>query len=118
MEINKLKDKVEFCLERYPETRNSDIKLTNAIWITFHKETLIPIQGQLAKEYTVKLTDLYSLPREDHIKRIRAKIQNPNHKTGYPGKYPPTEEKIAIRRGWLKEYWLEKMGYNTRGRLI
>ena len=98
----KLKDKILYCLERYPETRNSDIKLTNAVWYTYYEKYLIKVDDQLA----VKLTDLYELPREDDVKRIRAKIQNDENK------FLPTDEAVRKQRRINETKWRNYLGYN------
>ena len=90
-----LKDKIIHCLTKYPETRNSDIKLTNAVWIEFHNSKILKIDG---KNY-VALTDLYELPREDNVKRIRAKIQNEDNL------FLPTDINIAKQRKKNEEKW-------------
>ncbi len=96
----KLQDKIEYCLQKYPESRNSDIKLTNSIWFEFHSHKLFKDeQGDL----TVKLKNLYDLPREDNIKRIRAKVQNTEHK------FLPTLEKIRKQRKILEIWWHREM---------
>ena len=93
-----LKQKVMYCLQKYPETRNSDIKLTNSIWYEFHNNKIKRIDD---KNY-VALTDLYDLPREDNVKRVRAKIQNEE------GKYLPTEEEVLKQRKILEKRWREE----------
>ena len=93
-----LKSKILHCLEKYPETRNSDIKLTNAVWYEFHNDKIKNFEG---RNY-VALQDLYDLPREDNIKRTRAKIQNEE------GKYLPTEEKILKQRKILEQKYRQE----------
>lgn len=94
----KLQTKIEHCLEKYPETRNSDIKLTNSIWFEFHNNK---IKRDADGDLVVKLKDLYDLPREDHIKRIRAKIQNSKSNP----RFLPTDIKILKGRKILEKYW-------------
>jgi len=87
-----LKDKIIHCLNKYPDTRNSDIRLTNAVWYEYHNSKLIRLDnGELA----VKLVDLYELPREDMIKRTRALLNS-------EGLYLPTDEKILKQRKLLE----------------
>ena len=100
--IKKLKDKVEYCLKNYPETRNSDITLTIKIWRVFHSDKLFN-EGKC-----IYIDNLFELPREDNIKRIRAKIQNDD------GEYLPTVWEIAKRRSILREVWEKAMGYFRR----
>lgn len=101
-----LKSKVLFCLANYPETRNSDIELTTRIWKQYHSSKL---RLGLGGEVLVSLKDLFELPREDNVKRYRAKIQNEENR------YLPTEEKIAKARKINIELWRKAMGYYPRG---
>ena len=99
-----LKHKVEHCLKKYPETRNSDIKLTNSIWVEYYYTRLIKDEkGNLA----VKLLDLYDLPREDNVKRIRAKIQNEENRL------LPTSKKVAKQRRINEDKWRAYMGFDN-----
>lgn len=102
--MRKLKSKIEYCLQKYQDTRNSDIKLTSAIWIEFYGQYISKdSKGRLI----VALIDLYKIPREDNVKRIRAKIQNEE------GKYLPTSEEVLKQRG-LNEYkWRKELGYEV-----
>lgn len=93
-QIKTLKKKVEYCLNKYPNTRNSDITLMITIWKEFHD-----ISNQ------INLEQLYSLPREDNIKRIRSTFQSNR-------KYLPTEKEVAIKRGLYEENWRVYLGYN------
>ena len=90
----KLRDKVWFILDSKPSTRNCDIKLMIAIWEFYHSE--------LVEDGQVLLQDLHKLPREDHIKRYRAKFNA-------QGRYLPTEEKVAKARKINEDVWREKM---------
>ena len=83
-------------LENCPDTRNSDIKLTNFIWINYFPD-LVSIDKD--GEYTVKLLDLYKLPREDNVKRIRAKIQNEEHL------FLPTDPEVRKKRKISEQEW-------------
>jgi hypothetical protein len=89
-----LKDKILYCLEKYPESRNSDIKLTNAVWYEFHNSKVRVID----KKLYVMLEDLYQLPKEDNVKRWRAKIQNVEHH------FLPTSEAVCKARK-IEEFW-------------
>lgn len=100
--IKNLKKEVLFCLEKYPETRNSDIKLTNAIWIEFYAYRIRKVDG----EWVVRLIDLYELPTEDNVKRVRAVVQNEEHK------YLPTSEEVRRKRKIKEEEWRRYLGYN------
>ena len=111
--IGKLKEQVEKVLIESPETRNSDITLTIEIWKRFYPD-------RISKSYPkdesrnigvgmvdcVDLRDLYDLPREDNIKRIRAKFCERGFKWAFP-----TDWKIAKGRGIQEDRWREALGY-------
>jgi len=91
-----LKEKIKYCLQKYPETRNSDVKLTNSIWVEYYNKYLIRDEcGNLA----VKLIDLYELPRQDDVRRIRAKIQNEE------GLLLPTSLEVVKQRRINENKW-------------
>lgn len=92
-----LKSKILHCLEKYPETRNSDIKLTNAVWYEFHNDKIKRIDD---KNY-VALTDLYDLPTQESIKRTRAKLNS-------EGKYMPTSQEVLENRRLLEKKYREE----------
>lgn len=98
-----LRYKILHCLEKYPSTRNSDIDLTLKVWHEFHNSKLIEING---REY-VGVLDLFELPREDHVKRIRAKIQNEEHK------FLPTSFEVVKKRKINQEIWRTNMAKNN-----
>ena len=104
MKIKNLKNKVRKMLSLYPETRNSDITLTIRIWNEYFPKRII-LNTRDNRQY-VALDDLFELPREDHIKRVRAKIQNEE------GKYLPTEWKVAEKRGIEQDKWHKAMAFN------
>lgn len=95
--------KVRFCLEKYPDTRNSDITLTIEIWKNFYAESVITARNGKLGLY---IDDLFKLPREDNVKRIRAKIQNVEKK------FLPTNPEVAKKRGWKINEWREYLGYS------
>ena len=94
-----LKEKVRYCLENFPETRNSDIKLTNALWIHFYPDKITRNEQNNA---LVRLLDLYTLPSQDNIKRWRAKF-NQN------GEFLPSDIEVINRRSRNAEVWHEEM---------
>jgi len=100
--IKTLKGMVEVTLQEAPETRNSDITLTIEIWRRFFPQAVK--KGSSGRE-GVLLSDLYHLPREDNVKRIRAYFQNDEKK------YFPTDWKIAFARGIAEQEWKIAMGY-------
>ncbi len=40
MTTHKLKDQVEFVLEKYPKTRDSDVSLTTTIWQVYYQDKI------------------------------------------------------------------------------
>ncbi len=91
-----LKSQVEKVLELAPQTRNSDIWLTIAIWKYYHQDK-IHLNTYNNKHY-VYLEDLLELPREDNVKRIRANIQNTQHR------FLPTDIAVLKQRK-INEIW-------------
>ena len=100
MTLKYLKNQVESVLESNDQTRNSDITLTIEIWKAYYPHKVA--------DGTVALNDLYDLPREDNVKRIRAKIQNEE------GRFLPTNEDIRKKRGISEEKWRKWLGYAPR----
>jgi len=98
----KLKDQILHCLEVYPETRNSDITLMIRIWQTFTNKV---IYSKKTKEHYIKVKDLYDLPREDWVKRIRAKIQNENNL------FLPTDPEVIKARKKNQKKWLRQLNF-------
>ena len=104
-----LKQKVLYCLEKYPMTRNSDIQLTVAIWLEYHRQYVFQDERG---EWCIKVKNLDKLPTQDDVKRWRAKIQNdPKHP-----KFVPTDSFIARMRGWKEEEWRRALSYNPEMR--
>jgi hypothetical protein len=113
MRINKigyhnLKSKIEYCLKEYPETRNSDIKLMNTIFVTFYKEHLFEVD----RKWCIRLVSLYTIPNQADIKRVRQKIQNGKHL------FLPTDPDIRKQRKINEEEWRKQLGYNPEFRTI
>jgi len=109
MKLKKLYDKVEWCLKNYPDTRNSDIKLTIKIWENFdHLNERLPIMNVTAMENL-----LLDSAREDNVKRIRATIQNKERRL------VPTDWKVAQARGFrIKGEWEKFLGYDRDSQII
>lgn len=103
--IKDLDKKVRYALKNDERSRNSDIRLTQVIWWTFYRDSLKEIDGV----YFVSLGKLFDLPREDNIKRIRAKIQNEERL------FLPTDPAIAKKRGWKEDEWRRHLGYSVAG---
>ena len=96
----RLPDKVLFCLENYPQTRNCDISLTIKIWEVYHQDKI--------NNGSVSLSDLYDLPREDNVKRYRAKIQNVEKL------FLPTDPEVIKKRNIKEDEWREELGYASQ----
>ena len=107
-DIKKLKTKVYLMLEQYPKTRNSDTSLTNVIWLTYYKEYIKIVDG----EAYINIKDLYKLPTQDDIKRIRAEIQNKQYK------FLPTSWEVAKQRKWQEQEYRKAFGYNPELRTV
>src|SRR3990167_5089577 len=109
--ITHLKRVVDSVLSDNPATRNSDVTLTIEIWKRYCSSRLTYIEGVAY----VELGELYGLPREDNIKRIRASL---NAK----GLYWPTDWKVAKARGINEDRWRIALGYPPKtfekGKLI
>ena len=86
-----LSDMVHRVLKYIPETRNSDVLLTSWIWKKFFPDKV--------NNDMVNIHDLFVLPREDDIKRLRAKIQNELKL------FLPTDFKVVERRRWKRKNW-------------
>ena len=95
----KLEEEIRFCLKEYPQTRNSDIELTIRIWQTFYPTKLILREKD--SRYYVAVRDLFDLPREDNVKRLRARIQNEL------GEFLPTDINVVRQRRINEEKWRE-----------
>lgn len=96
VKIRGLKKKVGYILEVMPDTRNSDVALTIAIWKTYYPKYIK--KGSTGEE-GVWLKDIFELPREDNIKRIRAHYQNEL------GKFLPTSWEVAKQRKIEEARW-------------
>ena len=102
--VPRLKNMVEQVLRDNPryngiEARNSDLALLILIWQRWYGVSDRP-------DGTIQVRRLLDLPREDNVKRVRAKIQNEEHK------YLPTNPEVLIKRGILEDYWHDALGYN------
>lgn len=103
--IKNLKQAVHDILRDTPATRNSDVLLTIEVWRKFFPKVIK--MGQSEKE-GIWLEDLYWLPREDNVKRVRAHWQNDM------GMFLPTEWVIAKARKIAEDEWRVAMGYPTK----
>lgn len=95
---------VERVLKDVPESRNSDITLTEEIWKRYFKSRLkLRNEDQLLY---VSLKDIHELPREDHVKRIRAKFNEKKM-------YMPTDPEVIKRRRHAEKSWRKDLGYGV-----
>lgn len=94
--IKQLRAKVLEILKEYPKARDSDIWLTIKLW-TLKYPTLIDRSDP--DNPKIALKDILTLPREDNVKRVRAKIQNEE------GLYLPTSPEIRKQRKISEEEW-------------
>lgn len=102
-----LRKMIEVVLEDIPETRNSDIALMIEVWKRFFPEKMHYNDFVGGGEASVVLADLYDLPREDHVKRIRADFNS-------KGLYWPTDIAVAEARGINEAEWRKKLGYEPK----
>jgi hypothetical protein len=93
---------VEAVLRNVPETRNSDVALMIAVWKRYYPSLVR--ESKHTGEQGVYLKDLYDLPSQDGIMRIRRSF---NHE----GKYFPTDWKVAKARGIKEDEWRVALGY-------
>jgi len=101
-QIKKLQDKVEVVLRDYPETRNSDLKLTVQMWKNYFPEY---VHSNIHGEEYIMIDDFTTLlPREDFVSRCRRKVQE-------KGLYLPTLWTIAKKRQINEDVWKKAMGY-------
>jgi len=105
--IRTLKGQIKYCLEEFPDTRESDIRLMIKIWQLFYEEYIYQRKTESTGEVYnyVKLNSLFYLPREDNIKRVRAKFNS-------KGLFLPKNPEVLKKRKLLQEEWRGAMGYN------
>ena len=95
LDLTAMKMQVKQCLHNWPATRNSDKELYIKVITEFY--------GITGRDY-VTFDEIIILPSYDTISRCRRKIQEGKE-------YPPTDEKIALERGWLVDEWKKALGY-------
>lgn len=115
---NELKTRILKILQDYPKSRDSDAWLTIKLWCVFYPSRIIrkeadcicapgsetlncPKHTGKEGEPMIRLKDIMDLPREDHVKRIRAIIQNEEHK------FLPTSWEVAKQRKINETDWKE-----------
>lgn len=77
-------ERIIYVLEKFPETRNSDVTLVIKLWESFYS-------GFLHNGGWIHTSDLHNVPMQDGVARIRRIIQK-------RGEYLPTNERIARLR--------------------
>lgn len=87
------------------KSRDSDIRLTQMVWWNHYRSKLHQVNNRIM----VDIADLFELPREDHVARIRRKIQNDNKE------FLPTTPEIAKKRGMEEDEWRRYMKYPVAG---
>jgi len=96
--LQTLEQKIQYCLERYIEARNSDIDLFVRLCENFYPpfESAIFTWRDLAGA-------MHSVPSMDHIARVRRRVISKNHHK----KWLPTVKGIAQHRQINEEVWRE-----------
>jgi hypothetical protein len=92
----KLKDQVEIILNDFPASRDSDVTLMIALWKKFYS---VHIKTTSTGDSGIYLKSLYTLPREDNIKRVRCVIQNDEHRL------LPTDSRVRRKRRIKEDEW-------------
>lgn len=91
-----LRRKVISVLGKYPKARESDAWLTIKIWCEFYPTKVIREEG---KPPMIALDDILTLPKEDHCKRIRAVLQNDEHR------FLPADPNVRRQRKISEDTW-------------
>lgn len=102
-----IKVKVARMLNEYPETRDCDQTLTLYIWLNFHRDKLFKDENG---KWCVRFKNILELPREDAVKRWRAKFNEPSKE--YPkGRWRSTNPAVMKKRKQMEDWWLAELGY-------
>jgi hypothetical protein len=96
MKRDDLKNKVANILNENPETRNCDIKLMICLWSKYFP---VHIKTTISGQQGIFLSSLYTLPTQESIKRVRAIIQNDEHR------FLPTDARTRKQRRIGEEEW-------------
>lgn len=96
--LQTLEHKVEYCLERYTDAKNSDIDLFARVCENFYP----PFENALYN-WRDLAGAMHAVPSLDHIARCRRKVIR-KHKYQ---KYLPTIKGIALHRGLNEKVWNE-----------
>lgn len=105
--IKELKSKILKILAEFPKARDSDIWLTIKLWTLYYPTRIDRTDPENPK---IALKDILEMPREDNVKRIRAKIQNEEHL------YLPESFQVRKQRKISEDEWRDwsfKKGLST-----
>lgn len=105
MNFTTLKEQVENILRDIPDARNSDITLTIELWKRYYPNMVIT-NG--VEDWGIELKNLYELPREGVIGRVRRMIQSDKKRT-VEMRYLPTSLEVARQRHINEELWHQAM---------
>lgn len=97
IQLKNMKEKVEYCLREYEETRENDAQLTLSIIKTFLPGEVKFIDGT----YFFSMDSLKAV-REDHVKRVRAKFNQ-------DGFYLATNPEVIKKREKARRVWEDVM---------
>jgi hypothetical protein len=109
LKMLKLKDQVEVILKDYPASRDSDITLTIALWKKFYSAHIKTTQDG---SFGILLQSLYALPSQESVKRLRALIQNDEHRL------LPTDSRVRKQRRIKEEEWRMWVNQNNEYKRI
>lgn len=98
--MRSLKEKVKFCLEKYPQSRNSDTLLCQLVWYEFFRDKIIEVNGKAG----VLFENMHLLPKETIIVRWRQKFNEQD-------KYLATDPEVIEQRSLKQEKVLAELGY-------
>jgi hypothetical protein len=89
--ITKLRDQVEYVLQRSEKAKNSDVYL----WILIVRQFY---SGVVRPDQSIFLKDMFELPNQDNVKRLRARFNAALL-------YLPTSEEVRRKRGINEAIW-------------
>jgi len=98
---SKLKDQVEYVLQRYPSSRELDELLWWLVFRLFYPD-LAKEFGECAKRGYIPIDVLKKVPRFETISRIRRKFNE-------QGLYLPKNKEVLKRRRRFEEHWRRLM---------
>ena len=96
----KIKNKVLYCLKKYPQSRNNDEVLYYCILWDFYHDAYIEYEPG---KWAIKTDALYSLPSASSVRRARQYIQNTENL------FLPTDKSILKKRKQTQKYVQENI---------